>query len=572
MTNEPLADDPRTRYDATASAAEGVQWLVMLYLSGDNNLSPQMVRAISDIRVLGGPSSVGVTIQFDPVAPGAPSLRYFLAPGETLVEDHCPAVSEDAANAKTLADFIIYSLVKFPKCANRMLILAGHGSGAVGDFLPDLNADKGRQRSLTLGRLNEALGFAENWTKATPKIQQSLRLNPVDATQPLIDILGMDSCLMSMAEVAYQIRNHVRFFVASEGFVPEAGWPYAHLLKELRGRIDKNGSMDARSLSAAVVCDYLEFYRSYISAGISVDIAALDLNVPAGGSDDGERQESGGSATVPRGLEAVAVALKGLIDELGNLLDPNVQNAVILSHWRAQSFKFEQYTDLWDFCDLLRKELLRYGSYPAITAACEDVQRSVNVLVGRRPDRWITHSLLGSGSAADPKGAAANDGRQGVEGIEFQHARGLSVYFPWSLPCGGAAVRKSESALEVEKLGCPKLEQYAELDFAAQSGWSRFLATYLTATMRPPRNDEALVEVTTAIYATAAGAAVHNPGAAPVAGALTTGVRFAPEMGRFAPEMGRLLTSIVGGAVSGSMKNGPQQHGVATAPTECGKP
>ena len=28
---------------------------------------------------------------------------------------------------------------------------------------------------------------------------------------------------------------------------------------------------------------------------------------------------------------------------------------IIVAHWRAQSFKFEQFTDLWDFCDQLQK-------------------------------------------------------------------------------------------------------------------------------------------------------------------------------------------------------------------------
>ena len=35
--------------------------------------------------------------------------------------------------------------------------------------------------------------------------------------------------------------------------------------------------------------------------------------------------------------------------------DTLVRDLVILAHWRAQSYKFEQYTDLWDFCEELRR-------------------------------------------------------------------------------------------------------------------------------------------------------------------------------------------------------------------------
>jgi Clostripain family len=42
-----------------------------------------------------------------------------------------------------------------------------------------------------------------------------------------IDIIGMDACLMSMAEVAYQLRNDADYVIASEETVPLQGWPYA---------------------------------------------------------------------------------------------------------------------------------------------------------------------------------------------------------------------------------------------------------------------------------------------------------------------------------------------------------
>jgi hypothetical protein len=54
------------------------EWLIMLYFSGDNDLSPEMVRAIDDIAEAGVPEGVVLTVQYDPSFKGLPPLRYFL--------------------------------------------------------------------------------------------------------------------------------------------------------------------------------------------------------------------------------------------------------------------------------------------------------------------------------------------------------------------------------------------------------------------------------------------------------------------------------------------------------------
>jgi hypothetical protein len=73
--------------------------------------------------------------------------------------------------------------------------------------------------------------------------------------QPL-DLLGMDACLMATLEVAYQVRQHVRYLVASEELVPGYSWPYDAILGAMRETPD----MPARDLAALVVQRYLDFY------------------------------------------------------------------------------------------------------------------------------------------------------------------------------------------------------------------------------------------------------------------------------------------------------------------------
>src|SRR5438552_3603438 len=51
-----------------------------------------------------------------------------------------------------------------------------------------------------------------------------------------VDVVGMDACLMTMLEVAYQIRDHAQVLVGSEEVEPGAGWPYDAVLRDLSAR------------------------------------------------------------------------------------------------------------------------------------------------------------------------------------------------------------------------------------------------------------------------------------------------------------------------------------------------
>ncbi|MBI5627863.1 MAG: hypothetical protein HY953_03005, partial [Candidatus Rokubacteria bacterium] len=50
------------------------------------------------------------------------------------------------------------------------------------------------------------------------------------------DLVGMDACLTTMLEVAYQIRDHARVLVGSEELEPGPGWPHAAILGDLAAR------------------------------------------------------------------------------------------------------------------------------------------------------------------------------------------------------------------------------------------------------------------------------------------------------------------------------------------------
>jgi hypothetical protein len=512
--------------------ANDPEWLVMLYLAGDNNLSSEMIWALKEIEDEGLPSGFEMTILYDALSPCCPTYVYDLSgktrngpEGATGIKREAiaplPLISingtksrvyewgEDSSNPETLRKFIEWSVVERPS-NHRMLILSGHGSGAVGDFLPDDHAGNGLNRSLTIPSLENALEDAQ--TNLRPHLKGKL-----------IDVLGMDSCLMSMAEVCYQVQKSVDYLVGSEGFVQNAGWPYGCLLKQLRRRIVNNEELTPDRIAGYVVQDYIAYYREYLPANVSVDMAACEL---ARLGNPGDAYES---KTVRRRVRELTDFLIPPLtmckpDTDGPSNDTSIRDLVTLAHWRAQSYKFEQYTDLWDFCLQLR-ELSKGSPSPLvkeIAQAAERVQNAIDETVGRS-----------NGTA----------GRQDYEGIDFQHSHGLSVCFPWS----SAAFSETDQ------------KAYRELAFGRDSGWGDFLVAYLESTRRELRTngDRQLPmfglgsEDAKRKHEAAHRNAPDSGKNAPDSG------KNAPDSGKNAPDSGKMLALLLGSSRL-SMKNPPQ--------------
>src|SRR5262249_25580522 len=148
-----------------------------------------------------------------------------------------------------------------------MVVLSGHGGGTEPDFLMK---DESPLGSLTIPELKQA--FVD--------IQGDLKGQK-------IDILGFDSCLMSMAEVCYELREQVDIVVGSEGYSPASGWPYREMLERLAREVDDAASgqktahdaaMVRKRIAKGLVDEYVNYYADYWLGGVSVAQAALDVN------------------------------------------------------------------------------------------------------------------------------------------------------------------------------------------------------------------------------------------------------------------------------------------------------
>ncbi len=344
-----------------------------------------------------------------------------------------------ASNPDVLEEFLQSNIdANSAKNTNQLVILSGHGSGAVGPFLKSSNPPA----SLKVTDLR----------KIFRNVRKTLRRN--------IDIVMMDSCVMSMAEVAHELSGFANLLIGAEGFELSTGWPYHRILEALNAASQKE--TDSVTLARELVGEYVRYYSDYAVGGVSVDQAVCDL------------KQSSALANAVKGLkEALSNGIKQEITlkQEPNLKQKPILNAVLLAHWHAQSYRAERYVDLWDFCDQLikanasteigdeaNKEIEK--AHKEVEAACRTV---MGVIKGDNsdPNNKIPPFVL----------------RSCYSGAAFQHSHGVSIYFPWA-----ADTQKVEEFEE--------LVEYKKLKFHDDTRWGDFITEYLEASRRPVRNDE----------------------------------------------------------------------------------
>ena len=179
--------------------------------------------------------------------------------------------------------------------------------------------------------------------------------------------------------VTHALQEKVGIVIGAEGEEPAFGWPFREVLKQAKaGRTKFGEHPDPETLAALIVRCYVTHYAAFDeTAGRSADLAALRV---------------AGVANVTKRFRRLCTAL----------LKKDVDHEqVLLAHWYAQTDKSDQFADLRDLCEQLRKRL---PSNKAVVTAAGQVIDAVKARL-----------ILG-----------------GCSGHAYQFSHGLSVYFPWA--------------------------------------------------------------------------------------------------------------------------------------------
>ena len=186
-----------------------------------------------------------------------------------------------------------------------------------------------------------------------------------------LDILGFDACLMSMVEIAWQLRGMVSLTCGSEEEEPGEGWPYDSILRA----VARNPAIAPKALAATIVRSYADSYGK----NDGVTLSAIDVG-----------------AVTPL-VGAVSALGAALTKALG---DPSKRAAILAIRAQVQEYTapYDQYCDLGDLCALLGQ----FVRDAAVTAARQRVLTAL-------------HGAVLANAA---------------KGKSVANSHGLSIYFP----------------------------------------------------------------------------------------------------------------------------------------------
>jgi len=446
-------------------------WTVMIYLAGDNNLTSECFFALTEMKKALPGEHINVIAQFDPRDERVPTQRYEInrkGPNSSIFDDiideaHFDRTTRevrfkhestrarllaksrssrlnairslvletdlspfafqqddvtdetDTGSPITFYNFLSYCLEAYP-AEHYLVVLSGHSGGTDSDFLL---TDESSRGSLTFNELKAVFKHLE-----------------ADLNGQTIDIIGMDNCLMSMAEICYELKGSAKFLVGSETFSPASGWPYRQIIERLKIESQNTKSNELpQNVAKGIVEEYANYYSGYWLSGMSVAQSALDLSKV---DDLHSLVNKLGCALEEELLEEFEPDIQKRVE--GHLPRP-FRDQLVLAHWEAQSYNGELFVDLFDFCDCLEKRV---------------TSREVRETCGKIKDFVESHFVVKSCFC----------------GAKYQYSYGLSIYFPWSQVAAS----------------------YWNLEFIKASmgvGWGSFLNTYTLVTRREARDADA---------------------------------------------------------------------------------
>lgn len=272
------------------------KWTFMVYMAGDNSLSNAGDTDLCEMRKVGSTADVNVIAQFDNAGREGTRRFYIQKGGNNLLQS---LGKTDSGSPEILLDFIKWATSSYP-AERYALILWNHGGGwepsEMDRLAREVCAPNYSEREATVrsgSRLRKAFfnttlkkifalssaheraicsddgsGHSLDTVELGKVLDQAVKT----LGQPF-DLLGMDACLMSNLEVAYQVRPYVRYIVASEESEPNDGWPYDKVLDKLV----KNPALPTAELVTCIVEAYIQYY---INKGVAdpVTQTALDLS------------------------------------------------------------------------------------------------------------------------------------------------------------------------------------------------------------------------------------------------------------------------------------------------------
>ena len=339
------------------------EWTVMVYLDADNDLESAGINDINEMEMVGSSPDINIVVQADRIPnynssnnDWTTTRRYYITQDSNPMQINSQLKSElgelNMGDPQTLVDFASWAVTEYP-AKKYLLVIWNHGGGF---------------RSPAYTTKDIAWDDTSGGDRITmPELEDALSAISVQIGKN-IDIVGMDACLMAMAEVAYQIKDCADILVASEESEPGDGWPFDTILAELIA----NPTMSSTQLAADIVDKYIYSYPYNDVTQSAIDLSYMD--------------------TLATQLSNFALAI------MSDTLTPSIN--YIDAAYFSQYYGDPDFIDLYDFCS----NVLIYSYNVQVKSIALSIQQTLinSVVINSNYNGW------------------------GVSG-----SKGLSIYFPW---------------------------------------------------------------------------------------------------------------------------------------------
>ena len=436
------------------SATARKEWCVMVYFAADIDLESAAMADLKEMKAAGSSSQVDLLAQLN--SGGSRAIRRYHLQKNTYLEEDVVADTDDQNRERLLFNvdakqdlvgFIDWCVKRSP-AEHYALVLWGHGQGwKADDPNPCAVPGGGKLPEPTremLEKLTAANPNASEFAAASPTVRALAPVPSISLNLPIhlldggisfltnadlkdvlaqakqsigknLDVLGMDACLMAMAEICCQVDASVDYLVASQDVVPDESWPYNTILKLLVANAEE---ATAEDLARVIVWKFVYSFGQK-KKFVTQSICQLGRNNEAVTAD-------------------FTSAVARLVDALrSEMTDPETRWATLIARAQAQSFYMRDFVDLYDFCALLAINCPSKW----VSKAAEDVMKAIG------------------GDHSNDNGA----GRRlvidyGTYGVSLKRAFGVSVFFPCVAPIPPC---------------------YQELEFCKRTKWNEFLTQFV---------------------------------------------------------------------------------------------
>ena len=294
--------------------ADQAEWTFLVYMGADNNLEAAGIDDFLEMAEVGSDANVNIVVLFDRhwewdtgYDDWTDARRGIINHGDEPDTTWGTNIGEvNMGDPQTLVDFVEWGMQTYP-ASRYAVVLWDHGSGwrargepppsrlaSVDECVPCTQDSPDCDMYGTACELDDGCS-AEDDHLFMQELGNALQTIEMDVRQ--LDLVGFDACLMSMVEVAYEIREHATVMVGSERSEPNDGWPYDTLLADLVA----DPSMTAADLGGTIVSRYYESHgdsqtHSAISLS-SMDTLASKIDLFAQTLRDNWDGNSAGCAT-----------------------------------------------------------------------------------------------------------------------------------------------------------------------------------------------------------------------------------------------------------------------------------